>query len=96
MSRIVVITGAGASFDCVSDFIAPDSPDLKPPLTKELFSLNWKGTLGDYPLVRQVAAGIRQAMSRTGEDAIALEDYLRDKIARSAATEIQRGYRQVA
>jgi hypothetical protein len=35
-------------------------------------------------------------MSRTGEDAIALEDYLREKIAISKTTETQRGYRQVA
>lgn len=95
VSSVVVITGAGASFDCVSGHVHPDSPALRPPLTKDLFSTVWKGTLENYPLARQAAAGIRQAMSQTGEDAIALEDYLRERMATSESPHVQRCYRQV-
>lgn len=67
----------------------------RPPLTKDLFSQAYKATLDNYPLVRQAAAGIRHAMLGAGEDALSLEDYLRESMAKSPSRFTMRQYRQV-
>jgi hypothetical protein len=90
MARIVVVTGAGASYDCVSEPAGPP-----PPLTKDLFAERYAVILDRYPLVRQAAGDIRNAMRQTGEDAIALEDFLRERMAASSSPYTQRRYRQV-
>jgi hypothetical protein len=90
MSNIVVVTGAGASNDCASVGVAG-----APPLTKDLFGDAYRLTLAEYPLVRQAAADIRRAMQESGENAIALEDFLRERMAASASPYTQRRYRQV-
>jgi hypothetical protein len=96
MSAVVVVTGAGASHDCIS----ANSPAAKrspvPPLTKDLFSPEYQSVLDSYPLVRQAARDIRLALRGSpGEDAIALEDFLRERMLKSSSPFTQRRYRQV-
>ena len=61
----------------------------------DLFSNEFRLYFNDYPLVLQAAAEIRHATGEQAEDAIALEDYLRERMAAATSPYTQRRYRQV-
>lgn len=67
-SRLVVVIGAGASYDCVDPLEASADPDFKPPLTTDLFDNRPKfaEVLGRYPVVRSLSGEIRKQI-RNGE-----------------------------
>ena len=67
--------------------------NVRPPLTKDLFSNEFRLYFNDYPLVLQAAAEIRHATGEQAEDAIALEDYLRERMAAATSPYTQRRYR---
>lgn len=93
MARVVVVTGAGASHDCASGAVEASRP---PPLTKDLFSADYRSILNQYPLVRQAAGDIRGALRGTADEpTVALEDFLRERMLASTSPYTQRRYRQV-
>jgi SIR2-like protein len=90
---LVVVTGAGASFDCASAGVA----DLKPPLVKDLFdpgrsSFNNSMTL--YPLVQIIAPNIRRATANS-QNGISLENFLRQHLKESSNERFRLMFTQV-
>jgi hypothetical protein len=79
--HIIVITGAGASFDCVSG-TAERNEALRPPLVTQLFAPqgSFPSILANYPLAQAAATDIRPAMA---EGSIALEAFLREQLRES-------------
>jgi hypothetical protein len=82
MSQLIVLVGAGASYDCASNYqrrvIA-----FRPPLVKELFESRpdtFNAILHRYPLAEAAAAQIRPVLSR---GAIVFEEYLRTRFQES-------------
>jgi hypothetical protein len=90
---LVVLIGAGASFDCTSADVQKDA-DLTPPLVKDLFAQ--RGTfariLNAYPLAAMAAAEIRSTLPN---EAIALEAYLSERLRASTDDYARRRYRQI-
>lgn len=78
-SRLLVILGADASWDCAVGEAPDIRPDLRPPLVSELFSNRsaFARILHQYPLAEQAAPSLRVA---TESGAVALEAYLRDHL----------------
>jgi hypothetical protein len=93
MARLLVIVGAGASFDCASDKVFKD-PDLRPPLVTELFAsrLEFSSVLRSYPLAQAAAADIRPTIE---SGSVAIEEFLRERLCNSNDTYARRRYRQV-
>ena len=93
MTELVVLIGAGASYDCTSGDVQTDT-DLRPPLVKDLFAQ--RGTFGRvlnaYPLAAMAAAEIRSTLPH---EAIALETYLRERLRGSTDDYARRRYRQI-
>lgn len=73
---LFVIVGAGASFDAAEEW--PMVGAVRPPLVKDLFGKDHDEILASYPMARNAAPEIRDALShgRDGE-AISLEAHLR-------------------
>jgi hypothetical protein len=92
--RLVVIIGAGASFDCASELVNK-RPELQPPLVKDLFAPRLAEFLDRYPLAQAAAADIRRAIAPESENAVPLERYLREGLRDSEDMYAQRRYRQV-
>ena len=61
--RLLVILGAGASYDCASGNGGALHEELRPPLVTQLFENRYSFTriLHNYPLAEQAAADIRPA-----------------------------------
>lgn len=90
--RALVVLGAGASYDLLSAFQEPKSPDYKPPLTKEIFT-SCQATaihLEHYPGAENLAATIR---NRLGQQP-SLEDILAE-LGASKETPTVEDFRQV-
>lgn len=88
--RLLVVLGAGASFDCASKEVPRDS-DYRPPLVTELFNprREFARILHRYPLAEQAAAGIRTALS---SGSVAIEAFLRDELRDSEHAHERRLY----
>jgi hypothetical protein len=90
--QLIVITGAGASFDCTSP--SPRNGDWQPPLVAELFAERSAFTpiLEYYRDAQTLAPDLRVAV-RTGS--VGLETYLRDHVLRSDSAYDRRRYRAI-
>lgn len=94
MSRtLVVITGAGASYDCSSNHVVVRD-DFRPPLVVQLFAglPRYAEILHEYPLAEAAAADIRPALA---SGSVAVEQFLRERLRESDDTYAQRRYRWV-
>jgi hypothetical protein len=89
--HLLVVVGAGASFDCAS-FRVRRNGDLRPPLVTELFGERFASILEEYPLAQQVAPAVRRTI---GDGSIALEQYLREELRDSPYPHLRRRYRAV-
>src|SRR4051812_43595134 len=90
---LVVVLGAGASFDCASPEMEPDDA-FRPPLVRDLFAPRYFQTLDNYPVARHAGAEIRSIINRaeaTGES-IAIESFIRDTYQNSALPFEQKKY----
>ncbi|MGA9762632.1 MAG: hypothetical protein WBQ14_09430 [Gaiellaceae bacterium] len=94
MAGLVVILGAGASFDCTSSAIGEKNDGLRPPLVKDLFSStqSFAAILNEYPLAEMAAAEIRVTLAN---ESVALEDYLRTRLRDADDRYARLRYRQV-
>jgi hypothetical protein len=90
--QLVVITGAGASFEATQQ--APYEENWRPPLVTELFSNRPSFTtiLGRYPDAQTLAPDL-QAAVQTG--AIGLETYLRENVLNAPSAYDRRRYRSI-
>jgi hypothetical protein len=91
--NLVVITGAGASYDCASEMV--DKTQRRPPLVKDLFGTDFADILLQYPLAQAAATDIRRAIGPGAESAIQLEDFLREQMRDAESTYAQRRYKQI-
>ncbi len=84
--QLIVILGAGASYDCVSDRdnVRLAKPYM-PPLVEGLFDDRYHQILDKYALAQAVAAEVRPKLAQGSEAALRLEDYLREKLRQSDA-----------
>jgi hypothetical protein len=89
--HLVVILGAGASFDCASHRVLR-SEAWKPPLTGELFQRRetFLRLLDANPLASAAASVIRVQVE--GSDAFSIEEHLRETLRPSEARHIRRQY----
>jgi hypothetical protein len=72
-STLFVVLGAGASFDA-----ATTPPGVPPPLVSQLFAPSFNDILDQYPMAKNAAPDIRDAIKdREGVAAVSLEDHLR-------------------
>ena len=90
-ARLIVVIGAGASYDCASGRVEPVA-GWRPPLVKELFEQRFSEILHEYPLAEQIAPDIRIAVE---SGAVGLEAYLRDQLRRSPYPQLRRRYQAV-
>jgi hypothetical protein len=77
--RLLVILGAGASFDCATGSGGQLHADLRPPLVTQLFETRPAFTriLRHYPLAQKAAADIRPAIA---DSSVAIEEFLRETL----------------
>jgi hypothetical protein len=87
-SRLLIILGAGASFDCASQEVET-RVDSRPPLVTELFAPRFAQILNRYPLAEQAAAGIRTAVAN---GSLAVESVLRERLRDSPHEHERRQY----
>ena len=89
--RLLVILGAGASFDCATATGGQLHQELRPPLVKQLFEARQAFTriLHEYPLAQKAAADIRPAIA---SGPIAIEAFLKDELRDSAFEHRRRQY----
>src|SRR5437660_170475 len=80
--RLLVILGAGASYDCAGPTIVDRHDDYRPPLVTQLFEPRRSFTqiLHHYPLVESAAADIRRALAG---GSVAVEAFLRERLRES-------------
>jgi hypothetical protein len=92
MAKLVVLLGAGASYDCTSNAVQTD-PELRPPLVKDLFASHLRTAmiLNSYPLAEMAAAEMRSLEPKS----FVLEEYLRTKLRGSEDVYAQLRYRQI-
>jgi hypothetical protein len=74
--QLIVLLGAGASYDCASDNVEKDLR-RRPPLTSELFRRDFSEILNRYPLAEAAAADIEPGLAAKP---VALETYLRETL----------------
>jgi hypothetical protein len=89
--RLLVLLGAGASYDCCNDS-SIIREGWRPPLARELFASRgaFRPILNEYPLAQQAAVEIRRAIaSPTG---VALETFLREHLRESPHAHHRRQY----
>jgi len=91
---LVVLVGAGASYDCASNLVNTD-PLRRPPLVKDLFGPHFADILQRYRLAQAAAADIRRRVAADSDTAIPLEQYLRDEMANSTNEPTRRRYQQI-
>ncbi len=72
---LIVLLGAGASFDCASPDVEQSPPP--PPLASQLFASDYNHVLADYPAAQMVATDLRKA-GRLG-NALAIEEFIRTR-----------------
>src|ERR1044072_4331159 len=89
-SRLLVIMGAGASFDCTSAHVQRN-PEYQPPLVTQLFEhrATFTEILHRYPLAEQAAADIRPALA---EGTLEIERLLREELRDSGYAHKRRQY----
>jgi hypothetical protein len=87
---LVVVVGAGASFDC-SGILELCDTTRQPPLVSGLFGSDYADVLNEYRLARAAAAEIRPALL-AGES---IEDLLRERLRDSTSQYALRRYHQV-
>lgn len=94
MPSLVVIIGAGASFDCSSPSVELRSLSWRPPLVTQLFETRgqFAEVLHDYPLAEAAAADIRPVIA---SNAVAIEQFLRERLRDSNDPYARRRFRQV-
>jgi len=89
--QLIVVVGAGASFDCSR---AMRNDDLRPPLVTQLFEgrRSFATILHEYTLAEQAAADIRPAIS---SGAVAIEEFLRTRLRDAEDEYARRRYFQI-
>jgi hypothetical protein len=92
--NLVVLTGAGASFDCASGLVRRRE-EMRPPLVKDLFGPSFDEILLLYPFAQAAAAGIRRAIAPGSKSAMPLEQFLRERVRDAESSYAQRRYRQI-
>ena len=77
--RLLVILGAGASYDCASGLGGALHGEFRPPLVTQLFDNRPSFTriLSEYPLAQKAAAEIRPAVAN---GSVAIEAFLRERL----------------
>src|SRR5262245_19697098 len=90
--QLIVLLGAGASFDCSQD--PPLDTGWRPPLVTQLFDERDEFTsiLGRYQDAQSLAPDLRVAV-RAG--AGSLEDYLREHVVNATSPYDQRRFRSI-
>ncbi len=67
-SRLTVILGAGASYDCADrDTASVVNDDFRPPLAKDILARRFDGILNGYPLVTARLDELRTRLSNSGD-----------------------------
>jgi hypothetical protein len=89
--QAIIVIGAGASYDSVSENVSSRS-ELQPPLVTELFDKRFEAILNDYPLAEQLAPDIRIA---TESGQVVLEAFLRDELLNSEYEHFRRRYHAI-
>jgi hypothetical protein len=89
--QLLVVLGAGASYDCASLHVRPHE-EMRPPLVKELFDQRFADVLNEYPLAEQISPDIRIAVS---SGAVGLEAYLRHELHESEFAHLRRRYQAI-
>ncbi len=74
--HLFILLGAGASYDCASNYVTVQAKS-RPPLTTELFESRFEDVLHFYPLAETAAAEIQPAVE---SGPIAIEQFLREKL----------------
>lgn len=87
---LVVLLGAGASYDCASENVARDWP--RPPLVIEMFEAPYDRILDNYPVARHAGSEIRYAIHRASDEgrSIALEQFIKHRFQEAATDEDRR------
>jgi hypothetical protein len=90
-SRLLVILGAGAAYDCASGNVPDRHDDFRPPLVTQLFEgrPTFTRILHQYPLAEQAAADIRPALAG---GSVAIEAFLKDRLRDSDYQHARRQY----
>ena len=80
--KLTVILGAGASYDCIAPNTASKRDNYRPPLTKDLFSLNpdFDPILARFPGAMALSPDIRNRL-RGRKTSESLEEILEEYIA---------------
>jgi hypothetical protein len=77
---LFVVMGAGASYAASSGYDSGVFADRRPPLVKELFEPRFADILNRYPMAKNAAPDIKDAMEeRPGAPAVSLEDHIRTR-----------------
>jgi hypothetical protein len=77
---LFVVLGAGASYAASSGYDSGVFADRRPPLVKELFDPRFADILNRYPMAKNAAPDIKDAMEeRPGAPAVSLEDHIRTR-----------------
>jgi hypothetical protein len=89
--RLLVILGAGASYDCATGDGGRLHEELRPPLVTQLFESRhaFTGILQNYPLAQKAAAEIRPAITR---GSVAIEAFLKQHLRESEFEHSRRQY----
>jgi hypothetical protein len=89
--RLLVILGAGASYDCTSGDVPDRHDDYRPPLVTQLFEgrPTFTRILHQYALAEQAAADIRPVLSN---GSVAIEAFLKDRLRDSEYEHDRRKY----
>jgi hypothetical protein len=89
--QLIVVLGAGASFDCST---SRDGLDLawRPPLVTEIFDKRFEEILLRYPLATQIAPEIRLSLQK---GAVQLETFLRERIRDSPHEHYRQSYADI-
>lgn len=90
-SRLLVILGAGASFDCASGNGGALHEEWRPPLVTQLFENrpSYTRVLHHYPLAEQAAADIRPTIA---SGSVAIEAFLKNRLRDSDHEHDRRQY----
>ena len=61
--HLIILLGAGASYDCASELVLRDGT-WRPPLTSHLFDQRFQPTLNNYPMAEAAASDIQPILAR--------------------------------
>jgi hypothetical protein len=79
---LFVIVGAGAPYDAATGF--GQGQGVRPPLVRGLFEAQFNDILNKYPMAKNAAPDIRDAIAPGPRGSLTLEDFLRDRYRNSS------------